>query len=387
MGFNNLREVISGIQNPFISRVLKSTVKKKAKKKRKIDFLNLTLTYQCQLKCSMCGQVEVPDDAPNSQSNWTQLPLDTVKERVDELSDELVSIYLFGGEPLIYPHIFELSEYLINKKISFSYSTNGLLLKRYTKSILDNPPDLISVSMDGCSSELHDSIRGLKGSWKKAMTGIEHLLNERRARKMEYPKLKIHFTITPDNYQTVREFYEFYTRQFPDIDFIKFHVPRFATKEMGIEYFELMQDQFDTHCLSYLGNFSEDQFVIDCQTKINAPKLYEDIKWVLTKEKSAFLGPTDKQEFIRYFTDPSYVPQERNCICRRSLSVQPNGDIANCGDYPDLCFGNIKTDTLEEAFSSSKAMKWKSYLANNPNPGVLAKCSRLYKTTYGPTNI
>ena len=79
--------------------------------------------------------------------------------------------------------------------------------------------------------------------------------------------------------------YEFYTTQFPDIDFIKFHVPRFATKEMGIQYFELMQDQFDTHCLSYLGNFSEDQFVIDCQNKINAAKLYEDIKWVLTKEK------------------------------------------------------------------------------------------------------
>lgn len=361
--------------------------KKLLKKKRKIDFLSLTLTYQCQLKCSMCGQVEVPDDAPNSQKNWTQLPLDVVKQRVDELSESLVSIYLFGGEPLIYPYIFELSEHLIQKNISFSYSTNGLLLKRYTKKILDNPPELISVSMDGCTSELHDQIRGLRGSWKKAMDGIDSILSERALRNSVFPKIKIHFTITPDNYHTVREFYEFYTTRFPDVDFIKFHVPRFATKEMGINYFEFMQDNFDTHCMSYLGNFSEDNFVVNCQNSIDTELLYEDIKWVLKKEKSAFLGPTNRQEFTRFFKDPSYVPKERNCICRRSLAVQPNGDIANCGDYPDLNFGNVADTSFEEAFYGDKAKKWRDYLSKNANPGVLAKCSRLYKTTYGPIDI
>lgn len=359
----------------------------KKKKKNKIDFLNLTLTYQCQLKCSMCGQVEAPEDAPNSQANWTQLPLDVVKERLEELPDELVSVYLFGGEPLIYPHIFELSDFLTKRKISFSYSTNGLLLKKHAKRIVGSPPELISVSMDGCSPEIHDEIRGVRGSWNKAIIGIEALLEERRAAKSLFPKLKIHFTITPQNYTTIREFYHFYMERFPDVDFIKFHVPRFATTEMGVKYFELMQDEFNTNCLSYLGNFSEDSFVKECVNDVDAEALYDDIKWVLTKEKSAFLGPTDKEEFIRYFKDPAYVPAERNCFCSRSMSIQPNGDIANCGDYPDLNYGNIRDDKLEDAWNSDVARKWRSHLKGKPNPGVLAKCSRLYKTTYGPVDI
>ena len=243
------------------------------------------------------------------------------------------------------------------------------------------------MSMDGCSPEIHDEIRGVKGSWKKAIIGIEALLEERRAANSLFPKLKIHFTITPQNYTTIREFYHFYMERFPDVDFIKFHVRRFATTEMGVKYFELMQDEFNTNCLSYLGNFSEDSFVKECVNDIDVEALYDDIKWVLTREKSAFLGPTDKEEFIRYFKDPAYVPAKRNCFCSRSMSIQPNGDIANCGDYPDLNYGNIRNDKLEDAWNSDVARKWRSHLKGKPNPGVLAKCSRLYKTTYGPVDI
>ena len=74
----------------------------------KLKHLIVTLTYHCQLHCEMCGQVETPEDAPNSQKNWTQIPLDVIKSRIDELDYPLQSAYLFGGEPLIYKDIFKL---------------------------------------------------------------------------------------------------------------------------------------------------------------------------------------------------------------------------------------------------------------------------------------
>jgi MoaA/NifB/PqqE/SkfB family radical SAM enzyme len=346
----------------------------------KLKHLIVTLTYHCQLHCEMCGQVETPEDAPNSQKNWTQIPLDVIKKRIDELEFPLQSAYLFGGEPLIYKDIFKLSEFLTSKNINFTYSTNGLLLKKYTNNILDNPPEMISVSMDGCTSDLHDSIRGLKGAWQKATDGIQSILDEKEKRDLKYPLLKIHFTIIPDNYTTMREFYRFYINKFPMIDEIKFHVPRFNDLKMGYEYFNTMRDQFDTYCLSYQGNFSEDTFVKDCKNKIDVKVLHDDITWLLKQKKVSYLGPINYDELYKFFKEPSYYPKTRRCECHKSCAIQPNGDVCACGDYPDLKFGNIQNDKIDHLWQSEIASKWRSYLKDNGNPGVLAKCSRLFDT-------
>ena len=215
--------------------------------KYRLKHLIITLTYQCQLSCKMCGQVNTPEGAPNSQDDWTKVNLEVLEKRINEIEYPLKTAYLFGGEPLVYKEIFMLSNFLNKKNIQFSYSTNGLLLKKYVKNILDDPPHMISVSLDGYTPHLHDEIRGLKGSWQKALDGLQTLIDEKKKRKISHPLLKIHFTITPDNYKTMRDYYEFYINKFPEIDEIKFHAP-LADKKMGIDYFEIMEKEFQTNC-------------------------------------------------------------------------------------------------------------------------------------------
>lgn len=362
-------------------QTIKNYTKKFYKRKSKLRHLIITLTYQCQLKCKMCGQVNTPEDAPNSRDNWTQIPLDVITSRINEMEILPETMYLFGGEPLIYKDIFKLSKFLNEKKIKFSYSTNGLLLKKYTDNILENPPNMISVSMDGYTSELHDEIRGLKGSWTKAMEGMKNIVEKRGDSK--FPEIKIHFTITPENYNTMEEYYNFFINEIPQIDEIKFHMPRFATEKMGIEYVNAMQENFKVNCLSYLGNFSDEVFVNDCKTKIDTDELHKQITNLLKKPKVAYLGPTDKDEIELFFQKPEYYPKDKRvCICKHSIAIQPNGDFANCGDYPDLSFGNIRDTKISDAFESVTAKKWREYLNKNGNPGVLSKCSRLYRTVY-----
>ena len=177
----------------------------------------------------------------------------------------------------------------------------------------------------------------------------------------------------------MRDYYEFYINKFPEIDEIKFHAPQFADKKMGIDYFEIMEKEFQTNCMSYLGNFSDEEFVKECQ-KINITKLHEDITWLLTQPKTCYLGPTDLNELEMFFKVPSYYPKERKCVCFNSMAIQPNGDVVNCGDYPDLKFGNIKDEKITDLWNSMTAKKWRKFLDENGNPGVLSKCSRLFKT-------
>ena len=107
----------------------------------------------------------------------------SIRKRINEIEYPLKTAYLFGGEPLVYKEIFMLSNFLNKKNIQFSYSTNGLLLKKYVKNILDDPPHMISVSLDGYTPHLHDEIRGLKGSWQKALDGLQTLIDEKKKKK------------------------------------------------------------------------------------------------------------------------------------------------------------------------------------------------------------
>ena len=43
---------------------------------------------------------------------------------------------------------------------------------------------MISVSLDGYTPHLHDEIRGLKGSWQKALDGLQTLIDEKKKEKL-----------------------------------------------------------------------------------------------------------------------------------------------------------------------------------------------------------
>jgi MoaA/NifB/PqqE/SkfB family radical SAM enzyme len=340
------------------------------------------LTYTCQLRCKMCGQVDAPIEAPNSQLNRDQIDFDLVVKRLSELP-ALKSVYLFGGEPLLYRKMFPLLNFLREKNIDTTFSTNGLLLEKYAKEIVDSQVGLLSVSIDSHKKELHDEIRGLKGSYDHCLESLDAFLAYREQQKSKLPRVKIHFTITPDNYQTMLEYYDHFTVRFPLVDLIKFHFPRFATVEMGKTYDKVMKEQFGVKAMSWLGNFSDDEFN-KTYAKIDTDRIYDMISELLTRSRVSITGPTSKEEIREFFKEPGKMPAGRQCGCFKSVAIQPNGDVVQCADYPDLVMGNIKDKPLQEIWENDISRRWKEYLNANGNPGVLAKCSRLYPWVDSP---
>ena len=128
------------------------------------------ITNQCNLNCKHCG-------ANNSHSKWN-LPkknaikfIDNVKEYVDEVD-------ILGGEPLFYPHIFDVIEKLVLEKKKINIITNGQFESSVAKNLLKYPIKSIFVSFEGLEPE-NDLIRG-KGSWNKAIIFLKNLLDERK---------------------------------------------------------------------------------------------------------------------------------------------------------------------------------------------------------------
>ncbi len=127
--------------------------------------LMLEPTFKCNLACEGCGRIrEYGQDLDKILS---------VKEcinAVDECDAKIVSIC--GGEPLIYPYIFELVDSLIKKGIYIYLCTNGMLLKEKIDGFKANGNLMINVHIDGLA-RTHDAITGHDGSYERAIGAIK----------------------------------------------------------------------------------------------------------------------------------------------------------------------------------------------------------------------
>lgn len=127
------------------------------------------ITSKCNFKCSFCNIWRKPIA--------TTLPLSKAKKIIDDLSS-LGCFYfsITGGEPLLVDYLFDLLIYIRRSKIKYSHLvTNGYLLDVDSAIRLKTTGiNEISISIDG-NEQIHDTNRGMPGSYNKAINAIENL--------------------------------------------------------------------------------------------------------------------------------------------------------------------------------------------------------------------
>lgn len=117
----------------------------------RIENVDWQLTSRCNRMCPYCfGPADIND-----------LPLSDVKSIVDILAKMGVNqIGLTGGEPLLYPHIAELIEYIVDKGIHIYLSSNCDYYSEFARLIKEKI-SILGVPLDGASAATHDSVRGV----------------------------------------------------------------------------------------------------------------------------------------------------------------------------------------------------------------------------------
>ena len=86
-------------------------------------------TTYCQLKCPGCYR-----GLDTWEVIFQHIPLDEMKQQVDDFiaKRNVQTISIAWGEPLMYPQIFDLVEYISSKKIFTKIYTNGISLTEKT---------------------------------------------------------------------------------------------------------------------------------------------------------------------------------------------------------------------------------------------------------------
>lgn len=150
----------------------------------------IILTHGCNLRCEFCFEKEAGYRLSD------RIEYEELRKLVDLCGEAGVRyLFLTGGEPLLYPHLVEILQYVSENypSISPTIATNGLLLEDaiYCQRLLDAGLRYIDISLKGANSE----------SWVRA-TGCDGLSRQMKAIR-NISLLPIEFTcsmvITHDN--------------------------------------------------------------------------------------------------------------------------------------------------------------------------------------------
>ncbi len=127
-------------------------------------FCGHKLTYNCNLRCKMCPFWKRPG-----------LNLSLAQEKVvlkQIYNSGAVGVAFEGGEPLLRRDLVDILAFSRSLPLHTSLITNGMLLEAKISEIAKYINGVIYVSLDGLE-KTHDRIRGVGGSFKKAVQGIE----------------------------------------------------------------------------------------------------------------------------------------------------------------------------------------------------------------------
>ena len=129
----------------------------------------LNITRRCNLSCVHCYSGS--DNKPAENELFT----DEWKRVLDNLARFGCPVVIFsGGEPLLHPDFVTLAKHTIELGIRAVISTNGTLVTPERAGELSSLGlSYIGISLDG-AREVHDSFRGKKGSFDRALEGLRN---------------------------------------------------------------------------------------------------------------------------------------------------------------------------------------------------------------------
>ncbi len=257
----------------------------------------LSPTWQCNLKCKGCYTL--------GYQRHPGLPYDLVKRILKECMEiGLHFVTVLGGEPLMYPHLFQMIEE--HPQIFFQVYTNGTLMTREkAERIRELGNAMVVVSCEGYEEET-DRWRG-PGVFKKIMEAMDHL-------REAHVLFGSSATVTKDNVYVVS----------------------------SEEWIDMLLKK---------GIVSQNYFLY---LPVNGQG---DINLMVTPEQRNHL-----RKQVMYFrrTKPMFIldfwndgPHVQGCIAggRRYFHINANGDVEPCV-YTHIAMHNIKDVSLAEALNS-----------------------------------
>jgi len=123
-------------------------------------YIRIKPTNYCNHKCYYCSYADNELGLRDSVNRQDQISWVKMQEILSDISDMDVKAVTFsgGGEPLVYPHIVESMQRILNAGIDLSIITNGQMLKGDRAEVLTKAK-WVRISFDSANAETYSKVR------------------------------------------------------------------------------------------------------------------------------------------------------------------------------------------------------------------------------------
>jgi len=347
--------------------------------------LNLRLLYDCNLRCKMCGQWGQTGSyfMYDRSRRRKRLDMEVIERILDELIPRgLKMVDMEGGETLLYPQFDQLLYRMGKRNVYVKFVTNGTLLDKFARPIVESLVKSITVSLDG-DREVHNRIRGEKRAYEKAMKGLDALLAMKRSLGKSVPLVQIAFTMNRHNgAAALRSLCEdLQGKELADILAIKL-TPIFVPDRAEKDYICLVEDYFGIEeGILCPGGFKDDYADF-------AEEGYKIVKTVSELKKKSFdflveaLPHIPLNQIPRLYLDYSWDLGRAPCpVPFDEPTVDADGNVYPCNLFTDtpLSMGNIYESPFLEIWDGPNFTRFREMLMDQG--GLLPVCNRCCQLT------
>jgi MoaA/NifB/PqqE/SkfB family radical SAM enzyme len=260
-------------------------------------------TYRCNLRCTFCGYWDFRQD---KSRELTTEQFETAGANLAQIGTMIVNIA--GGEPFVRPDLPDIVSILARDHFVTLTSNGWFATPEKARAIFGAGAMGISISIDSMKSETHDTLRGMPGTWERAVRAL-HIFSEERTKKGQFVNLMC--VLSRDNLDEMEPLIQ-------------------LAQEAGASF------MVQPYCDIKIGATSE----------MN----HEDLPSARLMElKRRYSNFTSSDAFLRRFDDYALAGGLSGCTAGRSLlNIDESGDVAKCVEAIFEPVGNILSTPPEE---------------------------------------
>ena len=314
-----------------------SIVLKTFHQSQKPHYCAVSIVFRCTMGCRMCHIWKNKETEEISVESWKR-----IIDNLAEFMDDNRTINFAGGEPLLKDGLIDLISYACGKGFKPAICTNAWFIdQKMAKRLVDSGVDIVAVSLDSLNENIHDYIRGVKGSYKRAMNAIEYLTRFGESKNV---KIHIQSIISQVNLDDIIDITHLFNKHvtIQDITYLALIQPPNMLNPSHEWY---KSEEFK---MLWPQDKDKVNFVIDELLRLRRTDT----------ERSYKIGNQEFQlkAFKEYFNNPVefYKKKVRCRVGEQIINVNTNGDIQLCPYLSPI--SNILTQPIEEIWNSEKAV-------------------------------
>lgn len=345
--------------------------------------LGFKLTNRCNLRCKHCYEWNEKGYHFNmsKEEQNTYLDYEIIDKCLSETEKIKSMVYLWGGEPFLYPQIDLLLDRLAKEHRTTSICTNSIKIPDHIEALckFDHKLELL-LALEGDETS-NDALRG-KGNFQNTLRVLNELLIL-RSKGVFKGKISIHTMISNENISNLYTYVEQINKM--GIDNLTLCYPWYISEKTSFEMDEFYIKRFPwlkpstlkkTSWHSYKYHIEQPNFAIVNKELDRIRNSNWNINVNILPDVSGDIS-------IQYMCGNTINLEQRpTCFTLFTrMDVLPTGKVSACKHFQELVYGDLSEHSVFEVWNSEEMNHIRQVVKENLMP-VCTKCNNLYLHSY-----